>query len=169
MNKAIVTTQDPYTIQTLMYLQFLPIELRCKFTESSDQGLTIRARHFTVAWGASPNPSAEDLHSAVVTFQTLESFRRAAAKKRTPDSKKLRRLSDSAADRKQLKSHFAVCCLWFFFPFLFIPPWIIVRFCYRCFFMVSFFTVCTTACSQNRKKMVVIKTSTTKKTRLTHR
>lgn len=53
VNKAIVTTQDPYTIQTLMYLQSLTYRSTVQNYWVKWQGLTIRARHFTEAWGAS--------------------------------------------------------------------------------------------------------------------
>lgn len=53
-----------------------------------------------------------------------------AAKKRTPDSKKLIRLSYSAADRQQLNSHFFVVCVCVFcFVFFFSSS---LKYLFRC-------------------------------------
>lgn len=125
VNKAIVTTQDPYTIQTLMYLQFLTYR-------STVQNYWVkwpRADHtskaFTVAWGASPSPCAKTLTESLWNFitgwtnpgQCWESVSWVAAKKRTSDSKKLIRLSYSAADKQQLNSYFFVVWVCLFSPF----------------------------------------------------
>lgn len=63
VNKAIVTTQDPYTIQTLMYLQSLTYRSTVQNYWVKWQGLTIRARHFTEAWGASRSAKLTLAHS----------------------------------------------------------------------------------------------------------
>lgn len=117
VNKAIVTTQDPYTIQTLMYLQFSYLQkygakLLSQVTKGwpYEQGilqspevlLLARVAKTLAAWRR--HFRAGQRKSA----QRWESVSRVAAKKRTPDSKKLR-LSYSAADRQQLNSHF---CVW---------------------------------------------------------
>lgn len=45
VSKAIQTSQDPDTLQTLMYVQVLTYPKAVQRTESGDQGLTKRARH----------------------------------------------------------------------------------------------------------------------------
>lgn len=65
--------------------------------------LRLSQHRYDISWQVEAKPG-----------QCWESVSRVAAKKRTSDSKKLIRLSYSAADRQQLNSHFFVVCVSFF-------------------------------------------------------
>lgn len=118
VNKAIVTTQDPYTIQTLMYLQVSYLQkygakLLSQVTKGwpYEQGILQSPEVLLLAHVAKTLAAWRRRFRAGQRkpAQCWESVSRVAAKKRTPDSKKLIRLSYSAADRQQLNSHF---CVW---------------------------------------------------------
>lgn len=122
-NKAIVTTGDPYTIQTITYLQ--PLTYRCTVQrlESCELRVTIQARHFTVGrrhfsqrfTNLSVDIGATSYATSYV-LPLLKCYRNVCnqlAGTVSSDSKKLRRLSYLAHVGQQPNSNmfvvFVVC------------------------------------------------------------